>query len=70
MIKKVLKILVWVLSLGGSLFLLSFVSENHDLIMLKKISIHFKNDPKYEYEFIRKEEVKERLSDIGLTINE
>ena len=67
MIKKILKILVWVLSFSGSLFLLSFVSKNHNLIVLKKISVDFKNE--HPYKFITKKEVLERLSDIGLKIS-
>ena len=68
MIKKIFKILMWIVLLGASLFLLSFVNSKYDQITLKKISVDFNAD--YKHDFITKEEVKEHLSDIGLQIDE
>ena len=59
---------MWVVLLGASLFLLSFVNSKYDQITLKKISVDFNAD--YKHDFITKKEVKEHLSDIGLQIDE
>ena len=58
---------MWIVLLGASLFLLSFVNSKYDQITLKKISVDFNAD--YKHDFITKKEVKEHLSDIGLQID-
>ena len=67
MLKKIFKILFWLVLVGSSLFLLSFVNGKYDQIVLRKISIDFNSN--HTHDFITKNEVKEQLSNIGLKID-
>ena len=49
MVKKIFKILLWLILLGSSLILLSFVSGKYDQIVLRKISIDFNANVGFEY---------------------
>ena len=67
MIRKIFKILLWLVLLGSSLVLLSFVNGKYDQIVLRRISIDF--NANHTHDFITKNEVKEQLSNIGLKID-
>ena len=57
MVKKIFKILLWLILLGSSLILLSFVSGKYDQIVLRKISIDFNIN--HTHDFITKKFNKE-----------